>query len=254
MEDFEILLHRSNIAVATVTEILNLDEATGRIIGYNSFPRTRNSQGYNRLGGGVGIYVWKDISCKVLPELTNLDHKVIWIMCEIAGLSRHFSCMMTASVYYPESAQNKRGLAFYLQTTVDTLRNRYSCPAFIIAGDFNETKKAWLASYLSLNQIVNIPTHLSGSNLNLIITNTEDLYHPSTSLGLVGLSDHYGLFLKAKVSLRKVKLSWITTRLITDSVIREYGRWIAEYNFPEVLTDVSLEKKVCVFSKKSYSK
>jgi len=48
----------------------------------------------------------------------------------------------------------------------------------IIAGDFNQTKKAWLASSLSLNQIVNIPTHSSGSTLDLILTNTEDLYHP----------------------------------------------------------------------------
>ena len=110
----------------------------------------------------------------------------------------------------------------------------------IIAGDFNQTKKAWLASSLFHNQIVNIPTYSSGSTLNLILTNTEDLYHPPTSLGPVDLYDHYPLFLKAKSSVRKPKLSRITIRPITDSVIREYSHWIAEYDFPEVSTDVSL--------------
>ena len=33
MEDFEVLLRSSNTAVATVTEIWNLDETTGRIAG-----------------------------------------------------------------------------------------------------------------------------------------------------------------------------------------------------------------------------
>ena len=48
MENLEVLLRSSNIAVATVKEIWNLDEA-----GYNSFLSSRNSRGNNRLGGCV---------------------------------------------------------------------------------------------------------------------------------------------------------------------------------------------------------
>ena len=98
MEDFEVLLRSSNIADTTVTEIWNLDETKGRIAGYNSFLSTRNSRGDSRLGGSVGIYVRKNISCNLLPELTNPDRVVLWVM----------------SVYYPENVQNRCDLVFYL--------------------------------------------------------------------------------------------------------------------------------------------
>jgi len=183
MEDFKVLLRSSNIAVATVTTIWNLDETTGRVAGSNSFLITRNNRDNNKLDGGVRIYVRKDILRKLQPELTNPDHEVIWVMGKITDSSRHFSCVITSSVYYPESTKNRRGLVSYIQTTIDALGSRYNSPAFIITGDFNKTKKAWLTSCLSLNQIANIPTHSSDSTLDL---------NP------VGLSDHYTLFFQSQ--------------------------------------------------------
>ena len=55
---------------------------------------------------------------KLLLELTNSDHEIIWAMCEIAGISRRFSCMITASAYYPESAQIRHHLVLFLLVPV----------------------------------------------------------------------------------------------------------------------------------------
>jgi len=66
LEDFEALLRSENAAVAAVTEIWNLDDGLGQTAGYSSFLSARSSSSDNWLGTGVGIYVWKDISCKPL--------------------------------------------------------------------------------------------------------------------------------------------------------------------------------------------
>ena len=89
-------------------------------------------------------------------------------MYKIASLSRRFSCVLTVSICYPKSAQKRRDLVLNLQTTVDALRSRYSSLTITITSYLNLTKKAWLASSLSLNQIVDIPTDSSGSTLDLI--------------------------------------------------------------------------------------
>ena len=165
------------------------------------FLNTRSNRGLSKLGGGVGLFVREDIPCKLLSDLANPDHEVIWAMCRPTYLPRLYSCIIVASVYYPESAKNRRDLVSYLQKTVDVLRIHYSNPAFIIAGDFNQTKKGWLSSSLSLKQVVHMPTHVSGSILDLILTNCESYYCNPVSLGPVAKSDHFAILWKAHSSL-----------------------------------------------------
>ena len=144
-------------------------------------------------------------------------------------------------------------MVFHLQTTIDHLRRIYSSPAFIIAGDFNQTKKSWLSSCLSLKQVVHIPTHSLGGILDLIITNCDDFYSPPLSLGPVGMSDHNAILWKAKESLPKSKLSRVTVRPFTKLAICEYGRWIGTYDFPEVYNNEPLDTKVSDFNATLYS-
>ncbi|XP_065562451.1 uncharacterized protein LOC136028533 [Artemia franciscana] len=162
-------------------------------------------------------------------------------MCRPTYLPHLYSCIIVASVYYPESAKNRQDLVSYLQKTVDVLRIHYSNPAFIIAGDFNQMKKGWLSSSLSLKQVVHMPTHVSGSILDLILTN-------------LAKSDHFAILWKAHSSLPKPKLSRVVTRPLTESAIRAYGQWIGNYDFPEVDGDSSIHEKTKRFSDILYSK
>ena len=129
------------------------------------------------------------------------------------------SCIIFASIYYPESAKNRRDLVTYLQKTVDLLRAFYENPAIVLAGDFNQTKKSWLASCLSLKQVVNVPTHESGSMLDLILTNCETYYQTPESLGPLACSDHNVMLWSAAASTPKPKIKRVKYRPLTDSAI-----------------------------------
>ena len=103
--------------------------------GYEIFLSTRGDRDEHRLGGGVALYIWKDIPCKLLPELFDPAFEVIWAICKPKSLPCRFSCIIVTSVYYPGSARNRVDLVFHLEKTIDHLRSIYSSPAFITGGD-----------------------------------------------------------------------------------------------------------------------
>ena len=65
-------------------------------------------------------------------------------------MPRAYTCIIFASIYYPESGKNRRDLVTYLQKTVNNLLDFHGNHAIVLAGDLNQTKKSWLASCLSL--------------------------------------------------------------------------------------------------------
>ncbi|XP_065570204.1 uncharacterized protein LOC136033338 [Artemia franciscana] len=229
IDEIDVVLRQNNVSVADITETWNLTEVTGRLTGYALYLRTRQALGDQRLGGGVALYVREDISMTELRELESTEHEAVWVWCKPSAMRRAYSCIIFASIYYPESAKNRRDLVTYLQKTVDHLRAFYGNPAIVLAGDFNQTKKSWLASCLSLKQVVNFPTHESGSILDLILTNSA-------------------------ASIPKPKIKRVKYRPLTDSAICTYGRWIATYPFPEVYGDKSLDKKCQLFNEILHAK
>ena len=220
--------------------------------GYEIFLSTRADRGEHRLGGGVALYMRKDIPWKLLPELFDPALEVIWAICKPKSLPCRFCCVIVASVYYLESTRNWGVLVLHLQTTIDYLGNIYSSPTFIIGGDFNQAKKCKLLFCLSLKQVVHIPTHSSGSILDLKLTNCDDFYSPSFSLGPIGMSDQNAILWKARKSLTRPKLSRVTVCPSTDLAICEYGRRIGIYDFPEVHGNEPLDTKVSNFNATSY--
>ena len=191
---------------------------------------------------------------KELRELESTEHEAVWVWCKPSAMPRAYSCIIFASIYYPESAKNHRDLVTYLQKTVDHLRAFYGNPAIVLAGDFNQTKKSWLVSCLSLKQVVNFPTHESGSILDLILTNCETYYQTPESLGPLACSDHNVVLWSAAASIPKPKIKRVKYRPLTDSAISTYGRWIATYPFPEVYGDESLDKKCQLFNEVLHAK
>ena len=79
---------------------------------------------------------------KELRELESTEHVAVQVRCKPLVMLRAYSCIIFASIYYPESAKNDRNLVTYLQETVDHLRAFYGNPANVLAGDFNQTKKS----------------------------------------------------------------------------------------------------------------
>ena len=149
-------------------------------------------------------------------------------------MPRAYTCIIFASVYYPESSKNRRDLVTYLQKTVNNLLDFHGNHAIVLDGDLNQTKKSWLASCLSLKQVVNFPTHESGSILDLILTNCEIYYQTPESLGPLACSDHNFVLWSATASIPKPKIKRVKCRPLTDLAISTNGQWIAAHTFPEV--------------------
>ena len=244
IDEIDVVLRQNNVSVAAITETWNLTEVTGRLTGYALYLRTRQALGDQRLGGRVALYVREDILMKELRELESTEHEAVSVWCKPSAMPRAYSCIIFASIYYPESAKNRRDLVTYLQKTVEHLRAFIGNPAIVLAGDFNQTKKSWLASCLSLKQVVNFPTHESGSILDLILTNCETYYQTPESLGPLACSDHNVVLWSAASSIPKLKIKRVKYLPLTDSAICTYGRWLATYSFPEVYGDKSFEKRM----------
>ena len=248
VDEMEILLREVSVPIAAVTECWDITDEMGRIKGYTSYFNTRRDRGLSRKGGGVGIYIRNDISSKLLNIPTDSCHEVVWVECKPSKLSKKFSCLIIASVYYPESAKNRKELISYLQTYIDKLRRAHAYPGFIIAGDFNQTNRQWVSSVLDLKQVVTIATHQSGSTLDLIFTNMSDNYYSPRSLGPLQSSDHYVILWQAKNNQPKPKRTKVTIRPLNSQSICDFGRWIGTYCFDDLCSIVNLNSKVQQFN------
>ena len=84
--------------------------------------------------------------------------------------------------------------------------------------------------------------------MDKIITNIPNLYRDAEIISPTGLSDHRCVVLKplqhvpTENPTRKRKV-----RLMPDSKIREYGKWILDYDWAEVYSARDLTEKCSAF-------
>jgi len=123
--EIDAVLRQNNVVVAAITETWNLTEVTRKPTSCALYVRTRQALGDQRLGGGVAICVREDIPMKELRELESTKHEAVCVWCKPSAMPRGCSCIIFASIYYPESAKNCRNLVTYLQKTVDHRRAFY---------------------------------------------------------------------------------------------------------------------------------
>ena len=185
----------------------------------------------NRREGGVGLYVRNDQPSKLLSEPIDSDHEILWTECKPVHLSKIFSCLIVASVHYPESAKNRKDLIEHIQFFVDKMCRKHVSPGFIIAGDFNQTNRQWVSNILDSRHAVTILTHQNGSTLELIFTNLTDFYYAPRSLGPLLNYDHFIIFWEASSAIPKPKRVKCTLRPLTEDSISTLGRWIGNYQF-----------------------
>ena len=221
VDELELVLRINSTPLAIITECWDITTETGAIRGYLNFFNTRRDRKDTRRGGGVGIYCREDLPCRQLNNPSDSCHETIWLWCRPRRLPRTYSFIILAAVYYPEGARNRRELVTFLQHQVDNFRKQFSNPAFIIAGDFNLTDKKWISHVLDLKQVVDVPTHESGSILDLILTSLEVFYEPSVSLRPLAKSDHNVLWWKSKSrnNIPKPKTVKIVYRPLSESSI-----------------------------------
>ena len=200
-DELEVIIKENKASITIISECWDmLTSESARIKGYTGYFNIRRDRGLNRHRGGVGLYFQDDLPSKLLSDPIDYDHEILWTECKPTHLSRRFSCLIVALVYYPESTRNRKELIEHTQFFVDKMRQKYASPAFMIAGNFNQTNKQWVSSVLDLRQVVAVSTHQSGSTLDLILMNLKDVYDAHRSLGPLQNSDHFLIFLGSKFS------------------------------------------------------
>ena len=100
-----------------------------------------------------------------------------WFYTKPKGLPRCFSYLILAAIYYPERTRNRKEFSLHWQKGLDLYCTKFSCPAIVVCGDFNQTNKQYLASTLGLKQLFKTATHIAGGALDLILTNALSFYH-----------------------------------------------------------------------------
>ncbi|XP_028415844.1 uncharacterized protein LOC114539415 [Dendronephthya gigantea] len=218
------------------------------INGYQLYRRDR----VNRLHGGVCIYVKTSIKCKVLSELYNVDHEVLWMDLTPKRLPRGFSNVIVGVVYHPPDAHDAT-MKEYIISSLETVESKYPNCAIILAGDFNKSLLPILRTTVKtfqLKPMINFPTR-GANTLDQIFTSVSEYYSTSSSLHPFGQSDHVTVHMTAKIRDKqtKPKRKIIQTRDKRPRKKASVGRFLLQIPWSTLLSSYqSSEEKLQILT------
>ena len=116
-----------------------------------------------------------------------------------------------------------------------------------ILGDFNRTEIRPICRAHALSQVVNKPTR-ENAILDLIMTNVKHFYDDPSVSSPVGSSDHVTIYWSPKHGYRiESSVQKRSIRPLLKSRIHEFGRWITNHSWQEVLSVMSTQDKADAF-------
>ena len=246
MEELEQVLELNHIDIAAITEswLKSHKEDISQLDHYKTFNKNRQTGDC----GGVSVLIRNNIACKVIQVDTG-DHEIIWLTLRPAWLPRNISVIILAVLYYPPKtlASTRDELIKHIITTTQQLQSKHTNAGIMIMGDFNSLPDKEITTALKLKQVVKIPTR--GSNtLDKILTNMHKFYKEPSALPALGGSDHLSLLWEPHGQQPTDKTSTTQyTRRFPDSAIREFGRWITQQDWHEVLDTQGTDNKCDLF-------
>ena len=239
--ELSIMLKTHHIDAAVITETHLSDNIDDRRImqpGYSFLRRDRNfSAVYKSKGGGVVIYLQDEMTyiqpnIQVPPEL-----EVSWCILKPS----HPDSVILAGVYVPPdaSADYRQMLLDHLVTTVDLLRSARPRARTLLMGDFNRTFNAEsLSMQLAIRQIITVPTR-GLAVLDKVFTDFV-ISSPPVILSPVSTADHNTIIWSTS-GVKKNQVRTKTVRPLTDSSVREFGRWICAQDWQDVMNSEDID-------------
>ena len=244
----EIVLEKNNIDVGIFTETWLSDITKDQIHFKNYITFHSIRENVLRASGGVSILVKCNIPSSKIDVKVPEHLECLWVSVRPKWLPRTISNIVVCGVYYPGSssiyAPRQEDIILHITATVHQLYKRYSSPLFVVMGDFNDLKVDEICDACKLKQVVKIPTRKQAT-LDLILTNENNiLYNDPVTLPSIGGSDHLCLLYEpilyenSRTSKKKVFI-----RKFRKSAIIEFGSWITNFKWTELLmiTDVNLK-------------
>ncbi|XP_063880642.1 uncharacterized protein LOC135111371 isoform X2 [Scylla paramamosain] len=127
----------------------------------------------------------------------------------------------------PPRAATAQLLTAHTINTADALRVRYPAAKLVICQDFDRLDINDILHQLHLTQVVDFPTHQQAI-LDLILTDLGQQYSPPKLLPPMGRSTHLSILWTPTATTS-------TRRPIPDSAMREFGQWVTQHPWTEVL-------------------
>ena len=247
MDEFRSLILNLKVDMAMVSETWicpHLPDGHLQIQGYSMFTHSRT----DKRGGGVALYTHSDIKAQPVRNIDiSPELEVLWVQARPKRLPRTVSSVIICAVYNPPANPLADELIDHLLQTTDLLRTRHPAAGIILLGDFNRLDIAPLCRGKDLKQVVDSPTR-NQVVLDLIITNMSEYYDKPSITSPVGMSDHNSvLWQPANCQPKPNNAVLRTIRPLPDSKIRDFGRWITNHHWEEVLNLNTVEQKYTAF-------
>ena len=197
----------------------------------------------NRRGGGVALFCRDDLSPSHIGVDVPEGVEALWVRINPRLRPRHTASVILCVVYHPPRAPTALLLTNHIIETADTLRLRFPAAKLVICGDFNRLDIGEIVHQLNLTQVVTFPTH-EQTTLDLIMTDMAQQYSPPRPLPPLGRSTHITILWTPapSTSIPKKKVTR-HHRPMPDSSVREFGRWIVQHPWREVLDAEDVETK-----------
>ncbi|MEL7522972.1 MAG: endonuclease/exonuclease/phosphatase family protein, partial [Cyanobacteria bacterium J06553_1] len=246
MDELEYVLLHNNIDIAAITEswFKTEEEDISQLSQYKTYNKNREVKDC----GGISVLIKNEIPCTVVQVDTD-EHEILWLTLRPQWLPRDISVIILAVFYYPPKtlAAIRDRLIKHIITTVQLLQTKHNNPGVMILGDYNTFPEKEVMRALNLKQVVKIPTR--GSNtLDKILTNIQGYYKAPVSLPALGNSDHVSVLWEPIDKQQEcVPIKTQYSRRFPDSGIREFGRWITQQNWKEVLEAHGTDNKCDLF-------
>ena len=153
------LIYTKPVDIVAVTESWLHNTIENRLLQLNDYNLFRKDRITGR-GGGVCVYVKKDIPCMRWSNLENDSFECLWLYLRPKRLPRPLSGIVIAAIYHPPCLPVKEhdDLNEYLINTADLIRNKYPDHGLVFVGDFNDFETGTLMSTLNVKQVVDKPT------------------------------------------------------------------------------------------------
>ena len=246
MDELEYVLLHNHIDIAAVTEswFKTEKEDISQLDQYKTYNKNREEKDC----GGITVFIKNDIPCTVVQVDTD-EHEILWFTLRPKWLPRDVSVIILAVFYYaPKTlAATRDRLIKHIITTVQLLQTKHSNPGVMILGDYNTLPEKEIMRALNLKQVVKVPTR--GKNiLDKILTNIQRYYKAPVSLPALGNSDHSSVLwepIEKQKECDPIKTQY--SRRFPDSGIREFGSWITQQDWQEVLDAEGTDNKCDLF-------
>ena len=137
VDELHVTVATHDVSIVYVIETWFKDYMDSSRLTMQGFCLERKYMGHGR-AGGVACYIRNDLMYKRLNDMEFHDLEVMWINVMPKKMSRKFSCILLACIYYYTPKTDYLKIRDQLITNIDTEMRKHPECGVIITGDFNQ--------------------------------------------------------------------------------------------------------------------